>query len=243
LRGACYINEFRSLAETSHGRRAIERGNLPPFIDASCRREPDLESQYPSITALCREGHFAPHLDEGDWVAYMTKNLSYPDQAKSARRLVAVLCIRKTWRSPEGRLGTEAHQQAAEWYRQQGLPLPSNCMVNGSQPLPLEFTDRYQSDLRDWEAHYLKVARAHGVFHACEVIFRDVINPPRLTNQQLVEWFGSIPNPREIDPLEPTAFTKMLTWLAVQAVDSAKQCRATLAKSPLDQGVSAELQQ
>jgi hypothetical protein len=54
----------------------LSTANYPPFIDASCRREPDLESRYPSITALCREGHFAPHLHEGDVVAYMTKDFA-----------------------------------------------------------------------------------------------------------------------------------------------------------------------
>jgi hypothetical protein len=220
---ACYINEFRPLAETLPGRSAIAQGNLPPFIDASCRREPDLLSQYPSITALCREGHFAPHLREFDVVAYLTRDFAYPTNSQSTRRLVAVLRIHKTWLPAEGKGWPKAHQEASEWYRQRGLPLPSNCMVRGSKPLPLELTDRYKSNLRDWEAHYWRVARKHGVFHACEPIFRNVVDPPRLQTRQLQEWFGTIPSPWDIAPLDPAAFAKMLDWLAGQIADSVGQ--------------------
>lgn len=201
---ACYLNEFRPLAQTPEGREAIERHDLPPFIDASCRREPDFESVFPSITALCREEHFAPRLQVGDIVAYMTKDLIFPPKTARTRRLVAVLRVLCTW---------ESHEQAAEWYRQGHLTPPGNCMVRGSQPLALDFTDRYKDDRRKWELHYWNVARKHGVFHACEKIFYELVDPPRLTNQQLLEWFGTIPDTRELQPLPPEDFAKLLKWL------------------------------
>lgn len=199
-----YVNEFRPLAQTPAGQRAIEQHHIPPFIDASCRREPDLESAFPSITALCREGYFAPRLQVGDVVAYMTGNLIFPPKTPRSRRLVAVLRIKHSW---------STHQEAAAWYRAQKLPLPGNCMVRGNEPLPLDYTDRYQDDLRAWEAHYWQVARKHGDFHACEKIFCDVNAPPRLTNRQLVEWFGMIPDPRDPQPLAAKKFILMLEWL------------------------------
>ena len=230
----CYINEFRPLAQTAEGRSAIQQGNLPPFIDASCRREPDLESKYPSITALCRGEHFAPQLKVGDLVAYMTKDFTYPPNTERARRLVAVLRVLKTWLPVDRRGWPKAHQEAAMWYRQQGLPLPRNCMVRGTEPLPLELTDRYyEGTLREWEAHYWRVVRAHGVFHACEPVFVDVINPPRLKNQQLVEWFGKIPNTWKFTPLDRVAFSQMLDWLADQTLVSARQRIETLKTSIL----------
>lgn len=228
---SCYINEFRPLAEKDQGRKAIRQHDLSPFIDASCRREPDLESAYPSITALCRKGHFAPHLREGDLVVYMTKQFVYPPTTPSTRRLVAVLRVYKSWRSAEGQPGTSAHNQAAEWYQQEGLPVPRNCMVRGSEPLPLEVTDRYNPDLRKWEAHYWKVAREYGVFHACQPLFCEVNDPPRLTNQQLAEWFATIPNPREMSPLAPEAFAKMLRWLAEQTSGAASSRLLELSNS------------
>ena len=216
MSASCYINEFRPLAETSHGRTAITQYSLPPFVDASCRREPDLESEDPSITALCREGHFAPHLNDGDLVAYITKVLTHPSRTERSRRLVAVLRVQRSWRSPHGRHGTAAHKQAAGWYQQQRLPLPCNCMVNGTKALKPEMTDKNEQDHRKWQAHYWRVARKHGVFHACDRIFCDLYDPPRFSNRQLFEWFGTIPNPRESSPLPQEAFAKMLRWLAGQ---------------------------
>ena len=218
---SCFINEFRPLAKTANGRQAIEQHKLPPFIDASCRREPDLQSKIPSITALCRGGFFAPRLLEGNVVAYMTAKFAYPLDTPPTRRLVAVLRIRKSWRSAEGQPGTEAHAQAAKWYHEQVLPLPSNCMAEGNKPMPLDKTDRYMSNLRLWDRHYRHVAEEHGVFHACESIFCEVNDPPRLTNRQLVEWFGAIPNTREFSPLPTEKFVKMLRWLVSQTADAA----------------------
>jgi hypothetical protein len=64
------------------------------------------------------------------------------------------------------------------------------------------------------------VAWAHGVFHACEKIFCDVNNPPRLMNRQLVEWFGTIPDARSLPPLPPKKFAKLLNWLAGLEIDA-----------------------
>ncbi len=213
MSACCYINEFRPLAETFHRRKAIVQHNLPPFIDASCRREPDLESIFPSITALCRAGHFAPRLKPGDVIAYMTVDFVYPPGAGSARRLVAVLRVKKSWRSREQASGCEAHEQAATWYREQGLPLPSNCLVLGNRPVQLDKTDRYQSNLRLWDSHYRRIAHEHGVFHACEKAFCDLSDPPQLTNRQLVEWFATIPDMRQMPPLPPRDFANLLRWL------------------------------
>src|SRR5690242_3801853 len=66
------LNSFHPLCETGIGRRAIQTGNFPPFIDASWRREPDLEHDHPSITCLCRQEEFAPHLQPNDIVVYIT---------------------------------------------------------------------------------------------------------------------------------------------------------------------------
>ena len=213
---SCYVNEFRPLAKTLHGRTAIEQHTLPPFIDASCRREPDFESKFPSITALCRQDYFAPRLQLGDVVAYMTANFSFPPESEPTRRLVAVLRIQKSW---------QAHVHAAEWYREQYLDLPSNCMVSENNPMPLDMTDRYQPNLILWDRHYRHAANQFGVFHACEKIFCELYDPPRVTNTQLVNWFGTIPDTRELPPFPPQDFVKMLRWLVGQTSDTASQLR------------------
>lgn len=213
---ACYINEFRPLAKTPQGRAAIEQHKLPPFIDASCRREPDFESNFPSITALCRQGYFAPRLQLGDVVAYMTADISFPPESEPTRRLVAVLRVQKSW---------QAHAQAAEWYREQHLDLPSNCMVPENKPMPLDMTDRYQPNITLWNWHYRHIANQFGAFHACEKVFCELHDPPRLTNEQLVDWFGTIPDTRELPPLPPQDFAKMVRRLAGQIADTASRLR------------------
>ena len=63
-----YFNSFTPLCTTLQGQAAIERYKLPRVIDGSCRREPDFQSKYPSITALCRAEKFAPRVYPGDIV-------------------------------------------------------------------------------------------------------------------------------------------------------------------------------
>jgi hypothetical protein len=228
---SCYLSEFRPLAQTSVGQAVIEQHNLPPFIDASCRREPDLESPFPSITALCREGRLASILKEGDVVAYMTKDFAYPKGAASTRRLVAVLRVKKSWLKHRPRRGLGAHAQAAEWYRELGLPLPSNCMVAGNEPLALDRTDRYAIEgkiattLEEWDDGYRSRAIECGAFHACDIIFCEVNDPPQMKTQQLNKWFGLIPNPREPEALVPERFILMLKWLCEQPIAAASRER------------------
>ncbi len=52
--------------------KAISDYNFPPFIAGSCRREPDFENDFPSITSLCRQEKFAPLLFPNDVVVYIT---------------------------------------------------------------------------------------------------------------------------------------------------------------------------
>jgi hypothetical protein len=89
----CYLATFRPLVQRSAGRRAVQRYGLPPFIDGSCRREPDFESRYPSISATCRAGHFAPRLTVGDRIAYLTVKGRWLNCAEPHRRLIAVLRV------------------------------------------------------------------------------------------------------------------------------------------------------
>jgi hypothetical protein len=76
--GRDFLAAFRPMVITKAGRDASARFGLPPFIDGSIRREPDLESPYPSISALCRGALFAPRLRPGDRVAFITVKGAYP---------------------------------------------------------------------------------------------------------------------------------------------------------------------
>jgi hypothetical protein len=159
-----YLAKYIPLVSTAAGRKAVDRYRLPPFIDGSCRREPDLQSRYPSITSLCREKFFAPNLQVGDTVVYMTVNRRFGTSGKQ-RRLVAILKAIK-------RLGS--HDAAAEWYRRRSLPVPSNCMVVGNRPEPLRRTLGAPGScacgagtLAAWDRHYLKRARDSPSYLIC----------------------------------------------------------------------------
>ena len=118
-----YLVTYRPLLQTRLGRQAVKEHGLPRFIDGSCRREPDFESAYPSITALCRGSRFAPRLHPGDHVIYITTKGSYLGRRERHWRLTSVLQVLHRFAS---------HEQAASWYRERNLALPSNCMVAGN---------------------------------------------------------------------------------------------------------------
>jgi hypothetical protein len=191
-----YLNSFRPLCYNKLGQLAIKRYGLPPFIDASIRREPDFQSPYPSITALCRGAMFAPRLWTGDTVAYMTVKGRYEPEQFSHWRLVAILRVIERF---------ESHKQAAAWYLDKGLPLPSSCMVEGNEPLPYDMTigvippNRFGSTsntdalLRLWDRGYKERASKSGVFLACAADFLELNEPPILTDEAMLKIFGRVP--------------------------------------------------
>ena len=183
-----YLAKYRPLLSTPEGQRAAERFKIPPFVDGSCRREPDLESKFPSITALCRGALFAPKLSVGDEVIYITFKNFYRQPSKHWR-IVARLRVHRRF---------ESHQHAAQWYRNNVVSLPSNCMVAGNPPKPLSQTLRAESScgpgcsgsaatLKEWNDHYQKRANDHPVFLACELVWKELNSPAILTQAAALE--------------------------------------------------------
>ncbi len=130
---AYYLNTYTPLVASKHGRVASDVYGIPPFVDGSIRREPDLESPFPSISCLCRADKFAPRLSKGDVVGYMACKGRYGESTGKHHRLTAVLRVREV---------LPTHGEAASWYRQRGLEVPSNCMVPGNRPMPLRRSHR-----------------------------------------------------------------------------------------------------
>ena len=160
-----YLVTYEPLCFRRAGQRAIEQHGYAPFVDFSCRREPDLEAKPPAISALCRKQWFAPRLEEGDVVVYLSKKGSYGTHATPFWYLVAVLKVRKTFSS---------HPEAAAWYRQRRRQLPRNCVVTGNRALPLSHTGRTKADLKKlkltlagWKTQYLAIASDFPEFVAC----------------------------------------------------------------------------
>ena len=199
-----YLASFKPLNINRYGRKAIETFRLPPYVDGSCRREPDFESKFPSVSTVCRSTKFVPRLHEGDTIVYMTVKGKYDPVKHGHWRLIAILKVLKRF---------DSHRDAAEWYITEGIPLPSNCIVDGNPPLPLDKTTgpipstRFGNVtdpvrvIRMWDSGYHRRARECGVFLVCEPQFVELHQPPVLTDELLREIFGKIPatlNPPQI---------------------------------------------
>ena len=205
------IVTFTPLCYTLIGMQAIKNYNLKPFIDSSCRREPDFENEFPSITALCRTNKLAPQLKEEDIVVYLSKPGKYKCSEKYMKRgryyLVSILEVIKICNS---------HEEAKRWYAEQNIPLPNNCMVDGNIPnsfsrtggnfknqrdmkifLKLENEEKdikEKSRIRAWDSHYQKRARKHPQFVITRPIYKKLESPLEISKNDLVNWFGKVPN-------------------------------------------------
>jgi hypothetical protein len=197
-----YLTTYRALVRNTAGREAIQTYNLPPFVDGSCRREPDFEAAYPSITAICRGRNFAPRLRIGDRIVYLSKKQKYLGQYSSPHwRLTSVLEVFKRF---------ETHREAAEWYRDNGLNVLSNCMVAGNDPLPLDQTDRKEKNLKEWNGKYYLRARRVGVFLACQKLYMELWKPPLIPDEMLVHVFKRIPNTRNPPAIAVTELNELV---------------------------------
>lgn len=187
-----FLCSFRPLVSTAAGRAAAKTYGLPPFIDGSCRREPDLQHRFPSISALCRTTKFAPRIFKQDHIAYITvKDPNIP------RKLVACLEVMERF---------ENHLDAAKWYKNNG-GLPSNCMVQGNRPAPIEHTSSPNEDLSSWEEFYLDRSKTCGVFLACKVEKISLFDPPSVDLEFI---FGRTPATRTPPQIKQEEYEKLL---------------------------------
>lgn len=208
-----YLASYHPLCSTKHGRNASKKFDLPPYIDGSCRREPNLESDFPSITGLCRAGRFAPKLVLGDRVIYISVKGVY--QGVTGWAMVSALEVIHTLPS---------HTAAAKWYMENSAStdLPSNCVIPQNPCLPAHLTTGLPNrpvrwsgrwgpgreaewvvpSLEMWDTQYQERAKLYPQF----VVTKE-ISPSRLRNPQIIEAttlisiFGKIPGtqtPKEI---------------------------------------------
>jgi hypothetical protein len=219
---AFYINTYRPLVDSRAGRHASQQYGLPPFVDGSIRREPDLEHEYPAITCLCRAGKFAPRLEVDDIVAYMLRKGRY-GQKSAQRRMTAVLRVIEIFPS---------HTDGASWYRSRGMVLPSNCWVRGNLAKPFEESHRRQKTSKskdpiqihhEWDLGYRVRAKTFGSFVVCESLYRNLSwSALEVTDDALVTAFGKVPA-----TLNPGKWTlnharKLLSQLGIDALPSAQ---------------------
>ena len=204
---------FHPLVENAAGREAIRTHGLPPFIDGSCRREPDFQAVVPSISALCRGRNFAPRLWPGDRVAYVSVRRKYGSDVGWA--LVALLTVEQRF---------ECHEAAAGWYLEQGLALPSNCMVGGNEPQAYDRTHQNPGPevkarvnaktnpsraLHLWNAAYAARASYCGIFLVCRADFLELWRPHILSRSEIKSVFGRIPVTQTPPKITPPQFARL----------------------------------
>lgn len=176
-----YFVTYHPLGRDRKGKKIASTHGLPPYIDHSCRREPDLQSSFPSMSCLCRKGKFVPRLALGDRILYVVReNQSY--------RFVAFLEVVRCFLP---------HDDAKIWYHQQALPLPSNCMVPGNPPQQYSLTNPTAPAIRLagrnnpavairlWDRDYASRAQANPEFVASKTLKMDLFNSPLFEAEEI----------------------------------------------------------
>ena len=207
------LNSYRPLCISEQGREAIKKYGFPPFIDSSCRRDPDLENEYPSTTALCRGENFAPKVNVGDIIVYMTRKGDYgiySDNQKT-RVLTAVLEVVEIYKN---------HEEAARWYEEHGVKLPNNCIVPGNPPYEWDQTAGINGkdfkNVKDWDAFYRERTEKIPVFVRCRKLYCNIENPPFLSNDQLYSIFGRVPSTQTPPAISADHFEKLMKLLNIE---------------------------
>jgi hypothetical protein len=216
-----FINSYQPLVGSAFGRAAAIEHDLPPFIDGSIRREPDLAHENPAISCLCRADKFAPRLRVGDVVGYVTVKGRYGDLKKPHWRLTSVLRVVEVLPS---------HKDGAKWYESRNLPLPSNCMTRGNPPNPLERShkkfkmnhegcgpsEHRKGMLRAWDGSYRVRAMKYPQFVVCESLFTDLSwSAPVINEEHFVDAFEKAPATQNPGSLPRQDFVRLLKLLGV----------------------------
>jgi len=169
-----YLSSFNPLIINKFGRTAIEKYNLPSFIDGSCRREPDFENELPCITGLCRPG-FAEKLKVKDIIIYVTNR-----NGVGSRKIIAVLEVIKVF---------ENHENAAEWYINGNMLIPNNIMVEETKPFEIDKTHRIHKikDIKNefdlisrWNLTYKCRSRNKQKVAQCKMLYKELNTPKEL---------------------------------------------------------------
>lgn len=200
------LTSFSPICLTKHGRTAIKKFGLEPYIDGSIRREPDLENTYPSITSLCRRSILAPNLSTGDTVIYITKKSKY-NLTVSHWKLVAILSVMER---------LDSHKEAYEWYNEKRIQIPSNCMVKENPPIDLRRTAGLPRDMdseKEWDQVYFERSKDYPTFLICKPIFLNTKEPIDLFDNVMEQLVGTsrpgTQNPKKLSSEQLESFLKL----------------------------------
>jgi hypothetical protein len=186
-----FLISYSPLANSQIGRGIAARNDIAPYVDASCRREPDFESDLPFVSGLCRP-RFIARLEVGDVLVYVTKKSGVHSEG---RRLVAVLKLQQAFSS---------HSAAAKWYLANGFRIPRSCIVPGNDPLPIHLANPKMgtasaafTDSRVWDrAVYVPRAIDCKKCFSAQAHFLNLKAPPIVKDDFWTEWTAGEPGQR-----------------------------------------------
>jgi hypothetical protein len=189
-----FIQKYDPLIHYLKGQQPTAPDKL--YSDGGIRREPSLEHKQPGITSICRGFMFAPNLQVGDKIIYVTKK-------KPDRKIVCALEIIHSF---------PTHLAAATYYRNSNLPLPGNCCVAGNKYRlpgndagnPVQTNNFYQQ----------KRVNPYPVFHVCKKI-KENLNAPSIISDSVINKilgvnYDNYQNQKEITMKQFATLTKMI---------------------------------
>jgi hypothetical protein len=155
----------------------------------------------------------------------MTVKYNYGQCSEAHYRVIGILEVIKSFNN---------HLSAAEWYRNNNLPLPSNCLVKGNPPVSIYKTiglgqhemnriskmDKskkeklFNAKLNGWDKKYWNKIETYPVFLICKCLFLDLFNPPILTAKTLINIFGKIPATRTPPEITQNEYDRLLLEIA-----------------------------
>ncbi|MPM25509.1 hypothetical protein SDC9_72004 [bioreactor metagenome] len=208
--GRFRLNSYTPLCFNRMGNIAIQKYTFPPYIDSSCRREPDFQNEYPSISALCRASKFAPTLQKDDIITYITKKNRYTPYIQKHNRLVAILQVEDIYPS---------HQLAQQAYNKLGLPTPSNCMVDNNPPFELDQTGaRHTASLMDWDSQYFQRSVDFPCFIRTRKLYLNLLNPKPIFESDFIDIFGKVPGTQNPKFILKEQFTRLARLVDIEFV-------------------------
>jgi len=212
---AVYLTTFIPICYNGNGRNNAIAHGLPPFIDGSCRREPDFQNPFPAITQLCRPGKLVTRLLVGDLVIYLTKvgNYGIPPTHWNFIGILEILNLQIN------------HSSAANYYLANNIPVSQNVICNHTTPFPLGMTHGLcgfaHGNLNSnriislWNNIYISRANSYSKVAITNVWegHLHLNNPPQIIHTMMIDIFGRIPgtqNPPKLTDVEWSAFRRIM---------------------------------
>lgn len=188
---AVFLNSYYPLCTTKKGRDSAIKYKIAPFLDGSCRREPDFIKDKPAITGLCRTNKLLPRLSKGDLVIYLTNKRKYYN-SEPKRFYVGILQVENILSS---------HKDAMAWYNKNSFHISQNIICENTKPLRSEYTHRFidksfkenngEANIRRWNGFYKGRSIKFPLVAQCKIWKKqmELVNPKHISDEEMYKVF------------------------------------------------------